>query len=81
MTMQMSAMSIFGANLIDSSMVPLSLRTGATSESDPSAGGTANDSPSSQLQKPITTADKAGAAILTILACTITIGGAWWLVT
>lgn len=77
----MSAMSIFGANLINSKMVPLSLRTGATSKSDPSAGGSAGSSPPGELAKPITTADRAGAGILTVIVCIVTVGGAWWLIT
>lgn len=76
----MSAMSVIGANLIDSSMVPLSLNTGAKSSSDPTAGGGTGGSLPSALTDKVTTADKAGAAILTIMMCAIFIGTAWWLI-
>lgn len=76
----MSALAIIGANLIDSSMAPLTLRTGATSQSDPTAGGSTGTTPAEVFSKPITTGDKAGAAILTILATAIILGGAWWLI-
>ncbi|KIW21448.1 hypothetical protein PV08_02028 [Exophiala spinifera] len=78
---EMSAMSVFGANLINSNMAPLTLRTGATSKSDPSAGGSATGGPASLVEKPITTAGRAGAGILTVIFCVISIGGAWWLIT
>lgn len=75
----MSALSVIGANLISPSMLPLTLRTGAKSKPDPNAGATSNKLPST-LSNPITTADKAGAAILTILAVFVIVGGAWWLI-
>ncbi|KAK7903830.1 hypothetical protein LTR67_001850 [Exophiala xenobiotica] len=76
---QMAALSVMGANLIDSSMVPLSLRTGATSQSDPNAGSQAPSDPAA-TQKPITTADKAGAGILTLLVAVGAVGGSAWLI-
>ena len=76
----MSAMSVIGANLIDQSMVPLSLNTGAKSQSDPTAGGNTGGELPSSFTDPVTTADKAGAAILTVLMCSLFIGTAWWLI-
>lgn len=76
---QMSALSVIGSTLIDSSMIPLSLRTGATSKSNPNAGTSSTKLPG-QNTKPITTADKAGAAILTLMVCVGVIGGSWYLV-
>jgi mannan endo-1,6-alpha-mannosidase len=75
----MAALSVMGANLIDQSMVPLSLRTGATSQSDPNAGSQAPSDPAA-TQKPITTADKAGAGILTFLVAVGAVGGSAWLI-
>jgi hypothetical protein len=76
----MAALSIMGANLIDSSMIPLTLRTGATSKSDPTAGSSTGGELPGLITQRITTADKAGAAVLTVLACLLVIGGAWWLI-
>jgi hypothetical protein len=76
----MSAMSVIGANLINPSMMPLTLRTGAKSTSDPSAGGNNNNALPSVLSDQVTTADKAGAGICTVLMVAIVVGGAWWLV-
>lgn len=64
----MAAMSVMGATLMNSSMVPLSEKTGATSTSNPNAGQDKNEDPTATF-KPVTTGDKAGAAILTILVC------------
>lgn len=75
----MSALSVIGSNLMDSSMAPLSLTTGATSESDPDAGSTASTDPADNFSK-ITTKDKAGASILTILMVVFVVGGAVWIV-
>ena len=77
----MSAGSVFGANLIDASMTPLTLRTGAKSQSDPTAGGSTGGQLPSSYSRTITTADKAGAAILTIMMSALFVGTGWWLVT
>ena len=74
----MAAMSVIGANLMTSAMIPLSLRTGATSKSDPNAGSNTVTLPTG-LNEKITTADKAGAAILTVLASILVVGGAVWI--
>ncbi|EXJ96043.1 hypothetical protein A1O1_01169 [Capronia coronata CBS 617.96] len=76
---QMCALSVIGANLIDERMAPLSLTTGATSKSDPNAGASASTTPSIHMS-PITTKDKAGASILTILAVVFVVGGTVWMV-
>ena len=53
--------------------------TGANSSSDPNAGSGAAKDPTTE-HAPITTGDKAGAAILTIIVCGLVIGGAVWIV-
>ena len=74
----MAALSTIGSTLIDGSMAPLSQKSGAKSESNPNAGQT---QPGNNLTlKPITTADKAGAAILTIIICIGMVGGMVWIV-
>jgi mannan endo-1,6-alpha-mannosidase len=74
----MTALSVIGANLMTSKMVPLTANTGGTSKSDPNAGAT-KQAPAAK-QKPITTADKAGAGILTLLVILGIIGGSIWLI-
>jgi hypothetical protein len=76
----MAALSVIGANLNKQILTPKSTATGATSQGDPNAGSEAPKSPTA-LRSKITTGDKAGAAILTLLAAIIVIGGAIWLVT
>ena len=75
---QMSALAAINANLIplEHLPAPLTLATGATSKQDPSAG-TAVDT---ETFKPITTADRAGAWILTLIWLTMWFGGTYWLV-
>jgi mannan endo-1,6-alpha-mannosidase len=71
----MAALSAVGSTLAQPAMAPLSLDTGATSESRP------NPEPEQQrVLAPITTADRAGAAILTILACVGFVGAMVWIV-
>jgi hypothetical protein len=77
---QMAALSIIGSTLNKGILTPKSSETGATSQSDPNAGSTAPTDPTASRSK-ITTADKAGAAILTLLGAAVVIGGAVWLVT
>lgn len=74
----MTALSVIGANLINSSMVPLSIASGAQSESDPNSG--LPETPVASIPEPVTTGDRAGAAILTILVAVFSVGGAFWLV-
>lgn len=75
----MAALSVIGATLNRQDIAPLSLRTGATSTSDPNAGSTAPYDPTTETG-PVTTADKAGAAILTVVMVVLIIGGAIFLV-
>lgn len=75
----MQALSVIGANLITPQMAPLSVRTGGTSESDPNAGSDTDPDPAAS-RKPITTKDKAGAGILTVLVILGLVGGSLWLI-
>jgi len=77
---QMAALSVIGSNLNKDIFVPKTSKTGATSQSDPNAGSSAQPAPPGTASK-ITTADKAGAVILTLMTVIIVIGGAIWLVT
>ncbi|OCT52968.1 Mannan endo-1,6-alpha-mannosidase DCW1 [Cladophialophora carrionii] len=77
---QMAALSVIGSTLNKDILTPKSSNTGATSQGDPNAGSQAPENPAA-LRDNITTGDKAGAAILTLLAAAVVIGGAVWLVT
>ena len=80
---QMSALATISANLItvEDLAAPLTLKTGASSKGDASAGTgtTATDTGSPWLTRKITTGDRAGAGILTALLLLYTVGGAYWL--
>jgi mannan endo-1,6-alpha-mannosidase len=76
----MAALSILGTNLLTDAMVPLTNSTGGTSVSDPGAGGGSSTPTEADVtNRPITTADRVGAGILTLLALVGVIGGAWWI--
>lgn len=77
---QMSALEVFQSNLIPYSAGPVTDVTGGTSQGDPNAGTNSAIGPEDLNQEPVTTADKAGAGILTVLVIFVFIGGAWWLV-
>lgn len=74
----MSALAVIGSTLINPSMAPLSLSSGAKSESKPDSG--IQDGPITSTPDPVTAGDRAGAAILTILLTGFVVGGAYWLV-
>ena len=78
----MSALAVIGATQMTYALAPKSLSTGATSKSDPNAGSTpAAETPEEYLAKhPMTTADKAGAGILTFLIIVSVLGLCAWLV-
>jgi mannan endo-1,6-alpha-mannosidase len=63
---QISASDIFSASLVSFNAVgPVTSTTGGNSTSNPNAGN--NDSTTTTTQNVITTKDKAGAGILTVL--------------
>jgi mannan endo-1,6-alpha-mannosidase len=82
---QMSALAVVAANMlnVEDLFAPLTLDTGATSKSDPSAGTSSGDQTglgSPWLTRKITTGDRAGAGILTALVLVGMLGGTYWLV-
>jgi hypothetical protein len=77
---QMSALSIIQSNLILDVKAPYSANTGGTSKGDPSAGTGSNEATGVRPAE-VTTGDKAGAAILTMLVVGSMLGGGWWLLT
>jgi mannan endo-1,6-alpha-mannosidase len=79
---QMAALGVFSANMIAfMNTQPLTSTTGGTSKSDPNAGLTGNSptTPGEQLT-PITTADRAGAGIITAIFLTGWVGMVSWMV-
>ena len=79
---QMSALSIFQNNLIANGAAPQTLDHGGTSKSDPNAGdaGGGNLPLDPLLANPPTTADKAGAGILTFLSLVLVIAITAWII-
>lgn len=77
----MCALAVIGATQITQAMVPLTANTGGSSKSDPNAGNDAPHNPEDEFKRnPITTADRAGAAILTILIIGAIVGLSVWIV-
>lgn len=75
---QMAALEVVSGTLIEQSKAPVSANTGGTSKGDPNAGTSGDgDSEGPPPMDRITTADKAGAGILTTLILLGTVGGGW----
>lgn len=77
---QMNALEVIQSNLIDTVQGPLGNGSGGTSIGDPGAGLGGNYDSSLYLDD-ITTADRAGAGILTVLVVAAMVGGGYWIVT
>jgi mannan endo-1,6-alpha-mannosidase len=75
---QMSALEVVQANLIDNVPGPLTNATGGTSIGNPAAGSSVGST--SVVFNAITTSDKAGAGILTVLVLVGFFSGAWWMI-
>ena len=73
---QMAAMEVIQSNLIQQAKAPLTSNTGGTSKGDLTAG--VGDSTTPGSVKPITTADRAGAGILTALVAAVVLSGLAW---
>lgn len=79
---QMTALNIISVLNVDRVAPPYTVRTGGESKGDPGLGTGSVDDDIPQLHKDVvTTADKAGASILTVLVLAFVSGGAWWLCT
>lgn len=80
---QMSALSVFQNLLIKNVPAPYTLKNGGTSKSDPEAGfgsGQGSGLYDPYANMPITTGDRAGAGILTLISMVLIAGGAAWTV-
>ena len=79
---QMSALSVIQANLIQKVAAPVTAKKGGTSVGNPDAGTSTSTTPQTVnhiLTRKVTTADKAGAGILTALVLSGLIGSTWWI--
>jgi hypothetical protein len=76
---QMSALNVISVLNAAQAPAPYTSHSGGTSQGDPGLG-TQDDSKRLPIFKEdVTTADKAGAAILTIILVLAWIGGGWWM--
>lgn len=78
---QMSALEVIQSNLITIAPGPVTETSGGTSKGDPNAGTKSDIGPDDLHKEVITTADKVGAAIMTVLLIFVVVGGAFWMVT
>ncbi|KAK8020160.1 cell wall glycosyl hydrolase [Apiospora arundinis] len=71
---QMNALSVIYSTLVDKAPAPFTSKTGGSSKGDPNAGSKSDDG---KIERPrdITTADRAGAGILTTLVLAGLLGG------
>lgn len=76
---QMNALEVFQSNLIATARGPVGNDSGGTSVGDPNAGSQSGSS-SPESYDIITTADRAGAGILTALVLISMVGGGYWIV-
>lgn len=79
---QMGALSVIQANLIDQVSVPVTNKTGGTSQGNAAAGGGGGVSTSDPAlsQNAITQGSRAGAGVLTCLVLISVIGCSWWMI-
>jgi mannan endo-1,6-alpha-mannosidase len=75
---QMAAMEVIQALLYPTVSGPATQDNGGISKSDPNAGANAPQTPITF--DTVTTGDKAGASILTMLVLVAIVAGAWWMV-
>jgi hypothetical protein len=76
---QISALNILTVLLVDSVPPPFTSKTGGNSKGNADLGKGSEDSSIPDFFEPISTADRAGASILTILVVGFWVSGAWWL--
>ncbi|KAK7700180.1 hypothetical protein SLS57_012178 [Botryosphaeria dothidea] len=76
----MAALEMIGTALVDLVPGPVTNDTGGTSKGNPNAGLSSPDTPTENVE-PIGTADRAGAAIITILLMGGMLAGAYWMLT
>lgn len=75
---EMSALEVIQSLLYPTKEGPVTEKKGGISKSNPNAGNTASDAPI--VFDTVTTGDRAGAGILTVLVLVTILVGAWWMV-
>lgn len=77
---QMSALEVIISTQIARTQVPFTNTTGGTSVGNPNAGAGSVDTTSGLTDEPVTTGDRAGAGILTVVVIVALVGGIAWMV-
>lgn len=77
-TQQMAALEVIQSNLLDLVPGPVTAATGGTSQGDPAAGSSSSRTPTRNYRQ-ITTADRAGAGILTAITLAGVLGVGVWM--
>jgi hypothetical protein len=77
---QMCALNIVSVLNAASAPAPFSEHTGGTSKGNPGLNTNDDSTRLPVYHEDITTADRAGAAIVTIMVAVFMIGGAWWII-
>lgn len=75
----MAVLEVVQSNLVDYVAGPATAETGI-SEGDPTAGTHSPVGPDDLNRHPMSTTDRAGAAIMTVMVCIMVIGTMLWLV-
>ena len=76
---QMSALEVIQSNLLTVVAGPVTEDNGGTSKGDSNAGSTSDIDQSDLDKSVVTTKDRAGAALMTVLLSFVMIGGALWI--
>jgi 3-methylcrotonyl-CoA carboxylase beta subunit len=76
---QMAALNVISVLNAERVPAPYASDTGGTSQGNPGLGSGNDEDRIPKFEKDITTADKAGAAIVTIMLAVLFIAGAWWM--
>lgn len=77
---QMCALEVVQSNLIDYVSGPVTADGGGISQGNPSAGTKSPIGPGDLNKSTITTADRAGAGILTAGVIILVVGTVWWMI-
>jgi 3-methylcrotonyl-CoA carboxylase beta subunit len=78
---QMAALNVISVLNAERVPAPYASDTGGTSQGNPGLGSGNDEDRIPKFEKDITTADKAGAAIVTIMLAVLFLAGAWWMLT
>jgi hypothetical protein len=77
---QMSALNVISVLNADRVPPPYSSHNGGTSQGDPGLGNKNDAAVLPIYEDDITTGDRAGAAVITMIVVVLWLGGAWWII-